>query len=384
MMPVDLIVDQARWRFSPDEPAPRRAHRSQALLRAQLVDEVSNQPLGVTATVATTVPGAVAKVAAGGLAGLAGCPALLFHPPALPATELDLSVTAPGYLPLQLRAGLGAQPGYPNAFAPIDFGAVALHRLPARIGGRVASRSAGSLVGAEVTVIGVWPVLARPVPAAIAPLAMPCFAGLYADRTLGATVRRRNFTPAVQVKQLLRPAAAGTRELRLSDRVGLSVGNVLAVAFGDEERTEYVAIAALEATSTADQAATVTLEHPLRRPQLAGTQAARAVSGPAGAANALARPARAGDATVWTSALAGIGAATTAIEIAGGGAATEYQPSRTYAAVTGSSGEFVLPPIHRLASLRLRVTHPGQPSPIERTLTLAWNTPRQREDFLFP
>jgi hypothetical protein len=381
---IDLIVDEARWRFTPDAPAPRRAHRSQALLRAQLIDEVSNEPLAAPAVASTTVRGVVPRVARGGLAGLSGRPALLFHPAALAATELDLRVVAPGYLPLELRANLGAQPGYPDAFAPVDFGAVAMHRVAVGLTGRVASRSSGALVGAQVTVTGVWPVMTRPVPAAAAPSAMPCLAGLYADRGPGATVRRRNLMPAVEVKQLVRPAAAGDTELRLSDRVALAAGDVLAIEFGDEGRVEFISLAAVEATSTPDQAATATLDHPLRRPHPAGAPAARAVPGAGGAANALARPARAGDATVWTAGLAGIGAGTTAIEIAGGGAATEYQPSRIYTAATGPQGEYALPPIHRIASLELRVSHPSQPSPILRTVTLGWNTARQREDFLFP
>ena len=319
-----------------------------------------------------------------GLAGLAGRPALLFHAPMIAATRLTMTVSGPGYLPLALDVPLGAQPGYPDAFAPANLGAVALHRTPGRIVGRVASRTTGSLVGATIAVTAVWPVLAQPVPAGQPANLMPSFVGLYADRPLAATVRRRNLALAGQAKSLDRPVAAGATVLRLSDGIGLVAGQILAIDPAGEGRLEYVGIASLGPASGPDAALDVTLDLPLRQSHFAGTLVDRTVSGAAGPANLLARAARAGDASIWTNGLAGIAAGTTAIEVSGGGLPAEYHASRIYRASSDAAGEYALPPLHRLASAELTVIHPGQPNPIVRIVQMGWDEPRQREDFLFP
>lgn len=370
------------WRFAPDEPPPLAAERSQVMLEARLVDEVLAAPPQAPATVRTTVLGAVARAAGGGRVGVVGRPAQAFFAPAIALARMTLSAEAAGFLPLRLEAPVGAQPGYPAAFAAVDLGDVALHRAATRLSGRVASRATGPIAGATVAVSGVWPVLQHPLGPAQAATAMPAPAGLYADRPAGGTLRRRNLTPAALVKTLLRPAVAGETRVRLSDRAGIVPGQILALAFDDGARVEFVAIAAIDTGSSPDQPAEVTLALPLRRPHLAGTAAARAVPGAAGPANAIARSARSGDVTLWTAALAGIGAATTAIEVAGGPAPAEFHASELYRATTGPGGDYALPPIHRVAALRLTVTPPGPPLG-ERIVALDWNAPDQTEDFLF-
>jgi hypothetical protein len=378
-----VSVGGENWRYAPDVPPPSVAERSQAILQAQLLDEVLNAPPAPPVAATTTVKGAVARLAAGGRAGVIGRPALAFFAPAIANAPLDLTVLAQGFLPLELTAKVGAQPGYPNAFAPKDLGTVALHRNPVRIMGRLISRATGPLNGGTVTVTGIWPVLQRPPGAPAAPNGMPAFAGLYADRAAGS-IRRRNFTPAALAQTLQRPGSPGDSELRLSDSQGLAVGQVLGIDWGDPERLELIGIAALNPGSTADQPASVTLDHQLRREHAEQSPAARAVpSGGAGPTNAITRPARRGDATVWTAGLAGIGAATTAIQISGAPAPDEYQPTTTYAADSGLEGDYVLPPIHRIATLELTATHPTK-SPLVRQVSLIWNASVQTVDFLFP
>jgi hypothetical protein len=384
MTALGIQVGDARWRFTPDVPGPNAAQRSQMLLRMQLIDEVENRPPTAVMTATTALAGALAKVATSGLAGLAGRPALMFHAPAIAATRLTMAVAGTGYLPLAIDVPLGPQPGYPDAFAPADLGQVALHRLPSRIVGRVASRTTGSLTGATIALSAVWPVLRQPVPPGQAVNLMPSFVGLYADRPLAATIRRRNLALAGQPKTLERPIGVGGTVVRLSDGIGLAAGQILAIDPAGEGRLEFVGIASLGPVSGPDAAVDVTLDLPLRQPHFSGSVVDRAVSGAAGPANPLARAARAGDGSIWANSLAGIGVGTTAVELSGGPAPAEFHASRLYRATSDGFGEFALPPLHRLASVELTVTHPGQPNPIVRIIQMDWNEPRQREDFLFP
>ncbi len=371
------------WNFAPDDPQPAIALRSQALIMARLIDEVTQTPPEQALTLATGLAGALPRASGGGRVGVVGRPGQLFYAPTVALAEVDLSVTATGFLPLALRRALGSQPGYPDAFAAPDLGDVALHRTPVAIAGRVASRAAGPLVGATVTITGVWAVQQHPPGPPQPPNAMPLFAGLYRDRPAGAQMRRRNLAPAAQVKTLARPALAGDTVVRLSDRQAIAAPQILALDYGDPGRVEYVGITSIDTGSSADQPADFTLDLPLRRDHAERCLAARAVPGPGGANNAVTRAARAGDATLWTAGLAGIGPGTNAIEISGGGP-VEYQATTIYTVQSAAGGAFRLPPIHRIAALAIRASHASQPSPLTRIVTPAWAASEQIEDFVFP
>lgn len=264
MTPRVVTAAGRQWRFVPDEP-PLAAERSQAMLQARLVDEVLNAPPQLPLQVATRVYGAIGRAGGGGRVGVVGRPAQALFAPTVALARMDMAVTAPGFLPLELDSPVGPQPGYPEAFACVDLGDIALHRAPTRIAGRVVSRATGPVAGAVVRISGVWPVLQHPAGPAAAPDAMPTFAGLYADRPAGGSVLRRSLTPAAQVKTLVRPAVAGDTVLRLSDRQAIAAGQILAIDFGDTGRVEFMGIATIDTGSSADQPADFTLDLPLRR-----------------------------------------------------------------------------------------------------------------------
>lgn len=385
-MTVTTIQDGGKgWRYAPDDPQPTIAERSQVILQAQLVDEVLNaapvQPLSVS----TSVRGAIARSAGGGRVGVIGRPALIYYAPNIKDGVADLTVIADGFLPLHLKEKLGNQPGYPDAFLLKDLQEVEFHRRPVRLTGRVISRSAGPLNGASVAITKVWRVLKHPAGPGAAPNAAPLLAGLYRDRSVGGSVSRRNFTLAPQTKTLLRPATAGENLVRLSDHSTLATGDVLAIGSGDPERTELIGIASIMGGPTADRPTEVILDHPLRRDHPQGAIAARAViSGGTGPANNITRPARQGDATIWLAGLNGIGPGTSSILISGGGQPDEYQPTMPYSATSLAEGQYVLPPIHRIAAAQMTVSHASQPTPIVRKVMLAWNSATQTEDFVFP
>ena len=379
-----VVAGGGAWRFAPDQPPPAVAERSQTMLQARLVDEVLLAPPVALPSVATTVHGAIARASGGGRIGVVGRPAQVFFAPMIALATLDISVAAPGFLPLRLEQAAGPQPGYPDAFAAVDLGDVALHRAPVAVAGRVVSRALGPLAGAALTVTGVWPVMAPPLGPASAPNAMPALAGLYADRPIGGQLRRRNFAPAAELKALVRPAVAGDRTVMLSDMDTIAAGQVLMIDFGDDGRVEFVGITSIKGASSPDQPAEFTLDLPLRRDHAEGVGAARACSGPAGAVNAIARDARVGDVSVWTGGLAGIAAGTRAIEITGGAAATEYHATRRYEAASDAAGFYRLPPIHRVAALELGVAHAAIVGPLSRTIVLDWGAAEQIEDFVVP
>lgn len=381
-----ILAGEASWFFSPEVPPPTVADRSQAILRLRLVDETTGLPPALPIAAATTLAGATARASQGGLVGVVGQPSVAFYAPAIATAHVDLTVSAAGFLPIMVDQAVGAQPGYPDTFAAIDLGDVMLHRVPSWLSGRMVSRSTGPLSGGTVRVSGVWARMQHPAAAATAPDAMPCYAGIYADRDTSATVARRNFTLAAATKALRLPGVAGDVALRLSDSVGIAAGDVVAIEPADPERLEYIGIHSVTAGSSPDQPATLTLDFPLRRDHPEGAVATRAVPGAGGAANPLALAARRGDVSVWTAALAGIGASTSAIEIAGGGMGLqpEYQPSSRYQATTGLEGDYALPPIHRIAAIELTATHASQPNPLKQTVVLGWGRATVITDFIFP
>jgi hypothetical protein len=377
-----VISDAGAWRFAPDDPPPV-ADRSQAILQARVVDEVTGIPPTTALAVATSLAGAVARSSSGGRVGVVGRPRLSFPDISVALAKADLSIAAAGFLPLKVSSPMGPQGGYPDAFTAPDLGDLALRRAPSRLTGRVVSLALGPLSAASVRIVGVWPQQAAITGPASPPNGMPMLSGAYADRTGGATLRRRNFTAAVELKSLWKPAVAGDSTVVLSDRLAIGVGDVLAVEPGDPERVEFITLTGVDTTSSADQPARFTLAFPLRRDHAEGVSGVRAVPGPGGAANAVTRTIAAGDVTAWTAGLAGIGAATTAIEISGG-AATEFHATAIYEASTGPAGDYRLPPIHRVAHVQLRVAHPSQPSPIIRAVTLEWGRTDVVADFVFP
>ena len=381
-----VLAGETSWYFSPEVPPPTVADRSQAILRLRLVDETTGLPPVLAVAAATTLPGATARASDGGLVGVVGQPSVAFYAPTIATARVDLTVTAAGFLAITLDEAVGAQPGYPDAFAAMDLGDVMLHRAPTWLSGRMVSRSTGPLSGGTVRVSGVWARMQHPAAAAAAPDAMPCYAGIYADRDTSATMARRNFTPSAATKSLLLPGVAGDITLRLSDSVGIAAGDVVAVEPGDPERLEYIGIHSIAAGSSADQPATLTLDFPLRRDHREGAVVTRAIAGAGGPTNPLSLAARRGDASVWTTSLGGIGASTSAIEITGGGVGLqpEYQPSARYQTSSGTEGDYALPPIHRVAAVELTATHASQPNPLKQIVVLGWGQTTVITDFVFP
>jgi hypothetical protein len=373
------------WTIAPEAPRVFAA-RLRPLLVAALVDEVSGLPPVTPLTGTTPALGLTPRIADGGQCGLIGEPLTRYFPGAVVGAPLTLALQGDGYLPLTLTGLLPAQPGYPGGFAPLDLGRVALHRSPVTLAGRVVSHTGVVRAGAAITLDGVWltlaDLLAAPAAANLVALASP----LYADRTAAATVRSQALVEAApaEAKRLLQPAGIGDAAVRLSDQMALALGDIVAFDPDDPERAEYIAVTGFsDAGSGPDLPVTAGLAFPLRRPHPAGATAIRMQPSPAGAANPLARPARAGDRTLFPAAMAGITPATTAIVVAGG-APDEYHAAGIVATASDGAGYFTLPPVHRVAQLRLRVQHGAEPNDLLRDVFLPFGAEQLGLDLVFP
>lgn len=350
------------WWFSPDRtPAP--GERTRALLRARLVDEVSGEPASGPTQLTTPRADLWTRVASDALVGLVGQPARALPELAVAGVPLVLQVRSSGFLPRTLSATLGPIATFPADFAAIDLGDVPLHRPGVAVVGRVLHNLAPEpqpLAGAAVAIDAVWSQVPPPfwVPPALAEPAdlVALHPGLYAERAAGTAVNELTLQLSAAAKTLLRPLVPGQTRLRLSDRDGLVAGGVLAIDFDAVDRVEMVRIAAVEPTPDPDEACWVTLAHPASQLHRDGVRCTDAAPQPPAGVAATSRDALPLDATLFLAAAPAM-ADGAWVEIDDGLAEPEYQRVALYAASTDADGHFRLPPIARVALIRLLVQH---------------------------
>jgi hypothetical protein len=148
------------YRFCPID-APVEAGRFRVVAQARIIEDSTLGVPPVPLHAATTMPGFGALAGRDGLVGVTGRPAALLPPSQAPGTPVDLTIDAPGYATLALGGALGAQPGYPGAFTPVDLGVWRLQRPSVAIHGRVVRRVGRTdqpVTGATVTVTAAVPV----------------------------------------------------------------------------------------------------------------------------------------------------------------------------------------------------------------------------------
>lgn len=354
-----------RYTFCPDDP-PHLADRLRAVVRALVLDEITQQPPELEITVTTRALGLVARVARDGLVGLIGNPGRLYPGLDLAAVGIPFTVAAPGFLRRDLDAVLGPIVGFPDAFAPSDVGTVLLHREAIVVRGRAVRRTGiapAPLAGVSIRLAGVWstfpPHNVDPNTVIEPPNLASLHPGLYARRknAVDGLHRRDVVLAAGEDKRLLRPSVPGELTLRVSDRKKLVAGNLLAMEGTRPDRVEYVTVSQVAGASTDDQPATVTLAYPLALGHAEGTLCVRATPQAPGVNHLITRDGVPGDRVAFAAALGGI-ADGVVVEISGG-AAPEYQTARLYAAVSNADGFYRLPPISRVASVKLHAQRPG-------------------------
>ena len=355
------------WQYLPDD-APPLADRMRAIASARLIDEISLQPLQRDISVTTTRSDLYPRVSRGGLVGLVGQPARTFPGLDTNPTTIDLNITCSGFLPMALQGALGPVAGFPDAFAPLDFGDVPMHRTGVALEGRVVRRtplSAVPLAGATVQVDALW---SHPPPANWAP---PAFAeapnivslapGLYRARAATTNIRQRALSPAGTAKTLVNSASPGTRRIRVSDSTSLTAGSVIMIDRDVPDRTEVIPIAAIDPTLGTDVPAWITLAHPVGWLHRAGAACIAVVPQPPLFPSTLSRAAIAGDCTAFTASApaftndAFVEIDDTAPDDNAGD--PEYQRVGLYQTTTDAAGYFHLPPVARVALVRLLAHH---------------------------
>ena len=100
-----VVVNSRPYVISPDDPQPLGS-RLWALVRAQVIDELTGQPVVSVITLESDAAFASPRVAGDGLVGLVGIPQQSFPPLAAHNYTVRLTVRAAGYLPRRLAVAV--------------------------------------------------------------------------------------------------------------------------------------------------------------------------------------------------------------------------------------------------------------------------------------
>lgn len=357
----ERIIDAngTSWDYFQLDPPPV-ADRIRSVVKARVLDEITRLPINSGVRVRSSRSDLTPRVATDGLVGLIGQPMRSLPTLGVSDVTLDMRVTCAGYVPMNLSDKLGPFVLYPNEFAPLDFHDVLLHRTGVAIQGRVVQRTSTSpppLPGATIEIDALWssppPPNWTPPAFAEAPRVVALTPGMYAARTVGTQVRERTLTPSGGTKQLVASVDAGAIRVKLSDRDGLVVGNVLLI-----EQTEALVIKAIEPTLAADLPTWITLEYPCATFHRHGINCTRTTVGAPTTTAATSRAGIAGDCVAITN-VAPAFTNNAWIEIDDGVNPREFQRVGLYQTVADADGFFRLPPISRVALVRLHVQSAG-------------------------
>lgn len=349
------------------------AHRSWAIVQARVIDELTGSPPQSPVRIETAAIGFLPRVAKGGLVSLIARPSVVFPALGIPGQTYDVSFTihAEGFIPHHVTATLTTDLLFPDRFEPFVFGAaLALHRTPTTITGRVLRRSGGVLVpvaNATVAVTGVWPTLppANVSPPTAPPNIVSLAPTLYAARpATTARLRRREMTPVGGEDKILTAwSNAGDSRLPLSNGFNLAPGEVLSID-DDLAITEFISVDAVETGGDTSLPTTVTLAHPLAHSHRPGALVRRAIPQPAGPDRPLSRAATADDTCLLLDSLSGLAGAEV-VEILGGDPPVlppEFHRLRLFTTQSDPDGCYRLPPMSRIAQLEIEATEGGDTS----------------------
>jgi hypothetical protein len=330
-----------------------RTNRRIVFARGAVTDDADGRPVPPPYAVGVDEPLLDAGDHDGGFA-LAGDPDVALTDTSIPHA-LALTIVAHGYRPADAVVTIPVAPIF-----PIDV-PVALRRRPVRLAGRVMAAATGAPVpAARLALTGP----ALPLPARALLLSPPLAADLGPAAILQGHAIAAVASP-VPVKTA-RAAAAGTIEIFLDDLQGLAPGQLLHI--GPPERAHWVEIASLAAPFVVRLTAPLDLS--VREGDPAAPFSLGAAMGPAaapigeafaGEAVIIADAAAAGDVLVITDAPA---------------------PARHHmvGAIAGPSGDYAIPGLARLASVRLSVTAAGFTGQ-NRTIPLPRSSPAATLDW---
>jgi hypothetical protein len=362
-----VTSDAVDYDFAPDATPPSE-RRTWAVGVARLVDDVTEAPVGVPVRARTDTRGVFVRVGADGVVVLAARPGVRFPSRPGPRPRVRVEAFADGYLPVSIDFVVPDPVGFTTP-API---VLAARRVPVVLRGRVVRRGTGAPVaGASITLADYWrtqrdvrnrplvgpvPVGAMTVnPAGNRVFAVPLADGVALARSAGATAGAVNLVAAPgDDKQLTRAAESGASTIALSNRRNVAASDLVRLDGDDGERAETRAVSQLLGVGGPDDPVTLRLEPPLARAHAPLARVER-IPAPAGPLSlALRADAAPGDRVLFVDALPAT--ATAALRIANAGSPDEYHACAAYGAVADGDGRFRLPPLHRMAEVRLDVS----------------------------
>ena len=350
-------VDGDLWRISVDERR-RRADIVQSILLAFVTDDVTGRPIASTVRVATSLARASGASAGSGVCGLVGQPAAVFPSLSSQSYTVDAVLRADGFAAAELSMPIGPQPNFPGEFDPLVAGPIALRREPVLLTVRAVTLDSQlvthPVAGATVEVTGIWrhteDLVSAAAPADLLVLDQPASAA----RPLGATVTPAAVTPIAEPARALLADGAVAADTVVVDRRGaLAAGDIVAIDRHDADRAEHIEVQDVAGGVDPQSPATVTLRFPLQRDHRRGASVERVMVAPTGVtAVSTTDDCARRDTTLFVDSTSPFGSPTAAL-ITGGGAPPEVRIVRPYSVVTGADGFGRLPPLGRIAAIRL-------------------------------
>jgi len=344
----------------------RRGDLYQSIVIAQLVDELTEQPVQGGVLVTTDLRSARVKAAGSGISGVAGVPSRLFPDLDAQPYAFDVRFEVDGFVPLvRPDVAVPQQPGFPGGFGNVDLGRLALRRLPVAIVVRATQLDSQNhvvaLPGATVEVTAIWRRMQDLAGAPSGPEIVALRPALYAARPQpGTTLEPVTMTPLAEPDRALRRAAEpGSRDLEVSRVGALAPGSVVGIDRSDPDRAEYIQVEDVVGPSDPESPATLVLAFPVRRSHREnGTVREVTPTGLGPPTADLVDEGLPGDVTVFVSSVAPFGGAPI-IRITGGLAPDEYVGAATYGVVTDGAGYGGLPPLSRVAAVQIAASAPG-------------------------
>jgi hypothetical protein len=381
-----VSVESRAVLFSGDEQPPL-GDRFWAVTRARVIDELTGAPPTSALTLTTITPGLTPRITPDGLCGVTGIPSNVFPRLALQNYGVRMVIGAAGYVARERDIQVPQTPGFPTLFQSPPLVDIPLHREPTVIHGRTV-RATGTttspLTGAIVSITGIWrtpPSATASVPASpanIVSLAPP----LYADRAaVTGRLRRRNMLPVLgDDKSLLTAVSAGTDRIAISNWQNLAVNDIVLIDALSPDAVEYLAITAIDAVSSPDQPARMTVAHPVRYPHRRGAIVREGTPQPFGVVRTFADAAQRGDTCVFVNGLSGLTSADV-VQVFGG-PVEEYHQVRLFRVTSDAEGYYRLPPLSRVAQVEVRAEH-GALTPVRKEFRPDYASRENRLDFIF-
>jgi hypothetical protein len=374
------------WQFRGTGPA-RTGATLRAIARARLVDECDGRALEGAIRVSGNLRRAQPVAQPGGYVGLVGTPLAVFGQRDPAGTPIELVAAPESHMPVSLHGLLVLPLTFPDAFDPLDFGTVPMHRRPTTISGRVLMPNGTAAINARVLVTAAWAQVAdyqQPTSPATLGNLISITPGLYAQRAGTIRARVLNATINPPAWRIGHDAARGARDLWVNERGTLGVSSRIVIGF--DERREITMVTAVDGGG-ASEPAWITLAHPLKHARAEGTPISPFIVAATGApVNVLYDP-RPQDRTLVMVSLATFAAPTGFIQIddtAGGD--PEFQSYAFYDVRSNLVGSYALPPIHRAVIVRIQATATGSgaPPPLDQTVALDPNALSPQLNIAFP